>query len=397
MAAPSVTYTFANSTTSDATQVNQNFTDIINGLSDGTKDLTVNAITANSTVTYNSAVILGASAANDLTVNASLASDVPIKTNTTYNFGSSTKGLLAVYLGGTSTFTIALKSATLSASYTLTLPSSGGTTGQFPVTDGSGSLSFRYIEKALAIQTSDPTLTGSETFIPCNASGGAFALALPAAATFTGKKYTFFRTDQTLANTVTLNRAGSDTITNSDGTTGATSITLATKGEQVEIISAGSTNIWYVKRASPSFWTTYTPAWTTDGTAPAVGNGTITGQWCRLGANARIRVFLKMGTSTTFGTGNFFFSVPITIDTAQLLSTSGQNGMAFGEANGFISGSGNFVGVVTYGSTTTVNVCGPTAALASNPWNSAQPGSWNANASTVIALDFVVPVSGWVG
>lgn len=41
MAFPSVTYTFSNSTTADATQVNQNFTDLINGLSDGTKALSV--------------------------------------------------------------------------------------------------------------------------------------------------------------------------------------------------------------------------------------------------------------------------------------------------------------------------------------------------------------------
>ena len=41
MAAPSVTYSFTNGTTADATQVNQNFTDLINGLSDGTKDLSI--------------------------------------------------------------------------------------------------------------------------------------------------------------------------------------------------------------------------------------------------------------------------------------------------------------------------------------------------------------------
>jgi hypothetical protein len=34
-----VTYTFANNTNSDATQVNQNFTDLTAGLSDGSKDL----------------------------------------------------------------------------------------------------------------------------------------------------------------------------------------------------------------------------------------------------------------------------------------------------------------------------------------------------------------------
>lgn len=42
MAYPSVTYTFTNATTSDATQVNTNFNNIISGFSDGTKDYSMN-------------------------------------------------------------------------------------------------------------------------------------------------------------------------------------------------------------------------------------------------------------------------------------------------------------------------------------------------------------------
>lgn len=44
MALPSVTYTFVSGTPSDANQVNTNFLDIINSLTDGTKSLTVNDI-----------------------------------------------------------------------------------------------------------------------------------------------------------------------------------------------------------------------------------------------------------------------------------------------------------------------------------------------------------------
>jgi len=53
MAAPSVTYTFSNQTSAEAGDVNQNFTDIINGISDGTKDLSVNSITTAGSQTYN--------------------------------------------------------------------------------------------------------------------------------------------------------------------------------------------------------------------------------------------------------------------------------------------------------------------------------------------------------
>lgn len=52
MAAPSVTYTFVNATTSDATQVNQNFSDIINALTDGSKTLTISSLTMSGTFSF---------------------------------------------------------------------------------------------------------------------------------------------------------------------------------------------------------------------------------------------------------------------------------------------------------------------------------------------------------
>jgi hypothetical protein len=57
MAAPSVTYTFANSTTADATQVNQNYTDLVNALSDGTKDISVAQVTAAGKFTASAAFV----------------------------------------------------------------------------------------------------------------------------------------------------------------------------------------------------------------------------------------------------------------------------------------------------------------------------------------------------
>ena len=45
MASPSVTYSFTNGTSADATQVNQNFTDIINAMTDGSKTFSIDALT----------------------------------------------------------------------------------------------------------------------------------------------------------------------------------------------------------------------------------------------------------------------------------------------------------------------------------------------------------------
>lgn len=46
MASPSVTYQFVNGQTSDGTQVNQNFSDILNAMTDGTKTFSLAAIVA---------------------------------------------------------------------------------------------------------------------------------------------------------------------------------------------------------------------------------------------------------------------------------------------------------------------------------------------------------------
>ena len=59
--------------------------------------------------------------------------------------------------------------------------------------------------------------------------------------------------------------------------------------------------------------TAYTPAWTSDGgTQPALGNGSITGSYIRNGNSCTARITLAIGTSTTFGNGNFRFGLPFT-------------------------------------------------------------------------------------
>ena len=99
MPAPSVTYTLTNGTTADATQVQQNFTDLVNAMSDGTKDFSINALTAAGTATFNGNVTLGNASGDDVTFTGSLASTIPIKTNNSFNIGSATLGLAGLYLG----------------------------------------------------------------------------------------------------------------------------------------------------------------------------------------------------------------------------------------------------------------------------------------------------------
>jgi hypothetical protein len=97
MAGPTVTHTFANSTTADATQVNQNFTDLINGMTDGSKDFNINALTCAGAAVFNGAVTLGNASSDDLTITASLASSLAVKTDNSFDMGAAATALKDIY------------------------------------------------------------------------------------------------------------------------------------------------------------------------------------------------------------------------------------------------------------------------------------------------------------
>ncbi len=144
MAFPSVTNTFTNGTSADATQVNTNFTDLINGLSDGTKDLSISALTCAGTTTLNGNVNLGNASGDDITFTGSLASSIPIKTKNAFDIGSATLGLKAVFFGnGTNTNTANIIGGVTTSSYTLTLPVAvpSGNNASL-ITSTSGALSY---------------------------------------------------------------------------------------------------------------------------------------------------------------------------------------------------------------------------------------------------------------
>lgn len=139
MAFVTVTYTFTNSTTADATQVNTNFQDLVDATSDGSIDFSVASVTCTSfSCTGNTTI--GNATADDLTVTARLASDFVPKTTNTYSLGSSTLGYTGIYLGANSQTIRLLPSASMSATWTLTFPVSAGNSGEIPLNSGSGTL-----------------------------------------------------------------------------------------------------------------------------------------------------------------------------------------------------------------------------------------------------------------
>lgn len=79
MANPSVTYTFTNGNVADASQVNQNFTDLINSLIDGSKSINIDAATIGGLFTANGNVDLGNAAGDSISVTGFVDTNITMK------------------------------------------------------------------------------------------------------------------------------------------------------------------------------------------------------------------------------------------------------------------------------------------------------------------------------
>lgn len=56
----------------------------------------------------------------------------------------------------------------------------------------------------------------------------------------------------------------------------------------------------------------YSPVWTSAaGAAPVVGNGSLTGQYARIGSLVWVTITLVIGSTTTLGGGGWVFSLPV--------------------------------------------------------------------------------------
>ncbi|MFE4658371.1 hypothetical protein ACFRFJ_17035 [Streptomyces hydrogenans] len=58
-------------------------------------------------------------------------------------------------------------------------------------------------------------------------------------------------------------------------------------------------------------WQTYTPAWTASSSNPSLGNGSIGGQYSRVGDTVSFHVKITSGSSTTYGSGTWSISLPV--------------------------------------------------------------------------------------
>ena len=105
----------------------------------------------------------------------------------------------------------------------------------------------------------------------------------------------------------------------------------------------------WVPVTSVGAWTTYVPAWTSTGTAPAIGNGTITGASMTHGKTTFVRGQITMGSTTTFGTGTYSVSVPTA-------ATAGSQAQTVGVTFYLDSGTAQRGGMCIFGTSTTMQL-----------------------------------------
>lgn len=122
---------------------------------------------------------------------------------------------------------------------------------------------------------------------------------------------------------------------------------------------------------------TYVPTWASTGTQPALGNGTITGRYIQIGKLVYFTVTLTMGTTTTFGTGIYTFTLPVTAN-----SSSPQYDLGLGHGRD-ASAAADYISAAIPASTTTVAL--ETFASPTGNWTNAVPVTWATSDTIVIS------------
>jgi hypothetical protein len=66
-------------------------------------------------------------------------------------------------------------------------------------------------------------------------------------------------------------------------------------------------------------WRSYTPSWTAASVNPSIGNGTLEGWYKVVGKTCFVRGNIVMGSTTTFGSGEWYVSMPFTASHADAI------------------------------------------------------------------------------
>lgn len=122
-------------------------------------------------------------------------------------------------------------------------------------------------------------------------------------------------------------------------------------------------------------WANYSVTWTADSSAPSLGDGELVGRYSRIGNVVFVRMTFDAGASTTFGSGFWGFSLPVTgVDSSASLGTAyAMDG----------DGVPMIFGAVRPGSTTALQILD---LATSGQWGSLIPFTWAVGYSFTLEL-----------
>lgn len=138
-------------------------------------------------------------------------------------------------------------------------------------------------------------------------------------------------------------------------------------------------------------WTSYPPVWTSSGGGAAIGNGIITGRWRRVGKEMEFDISCSFGTTTTFDTGTYYWSIP----SGSIIDTTSLALNAYSPIGTIVfldAGVAWYTGTATIGSTSTVSGYWDSASN-TNVFSHNLPITWAS--SDMIRIRGSVPIVGW--
>lgn len=134
--------------------------------------------------------------------------------------------------------------------------------------------------------------------------------------------------------------------------------------------------------AALSAVSTYTPVWGGSGSNPSLVNGTIAGRYVRFGNWGLVHVSQTMGSSTTYGTGQWTYTLPAGW-TAQAVGLTGWCQM-------LDAGTKRYPGSCYLETTTSVRLVQPVAA-GDGGVSSTQPHAWASGDS--LSWGMIIPLA----
>jgi hypothetical protein len=146
---------------------------------------------------------------------------------------------------------------------------------------------------------------------------------------------------------------------------------ISTAGKGIDFSANTGNVLTQYKTAS------HTPTWTATSVNPALGNGTLNGSYVQIGNNCMFQFSFTMGSTTTFGTGEWEFTAPF---------TASKTGV--GSAWALDSGTAYYIGAAKIEAGSNKVYIWTNAGVTA--WSATAPFTWAANDRIEVGISFTV-------